>query len=254
MTLAPKPEPYRIRCAEVWGGVTVFDMDVRTQGLTASVLSQASGFDKGGDIYYCSVCSADSLTRIAIADMRGHGESASRLSQWFYDALQQRMNALDGGGILRDLNEIVLSKGFEAITTAAVVSYYLPTRRLYFSYAGHPPLFLQRAGGTWHPLALESTPDIANLPLGVLPDVRYDQAEVNVSSGDRLFLYTDGVLECPAAEGNGFYGDRHLNEALSRAAVFETAEVKRHVFQDLLAYSGGNLTHDDVTLIAAELH
>ncbi|MEO8029168.1 MAG: serine/threonine-protein phosphatase, partial [Bryobacteraceae bacterium] len=106
----------QIRCAEIWGGVSVVDLDVCTNGLTASILSTASGGKKGGDIYYFSVCSSDKLTRIAIADLRGHGEQVSHLSEWLYQSLEQRMNTLDGAGVLSDLNGLVHAHGFEAIT------------------------------------------------------------------------------------------------------------------------------------------
>ena len=138
--------PFRIKCAEIWGGILAIDTEMITAGLSASIFSTAHDGDRGGDMYYASVCKWDYLTRLAIADLRGHGGQASRLSAWVYDSMQKRMNTTSGHKILSDLNAEVKSRGFEAITTAVVVGYHATKRKLYFSYAGHPPAYVQRAG------------------------------------------------------------------------------------------------------------
>ena len=69
--------PYQIHCAEIWGGAAAKEDEVTTPGVHAAIHSSASGDAKGGDLYYFSVCGYDALTRIAIADVRGHGEAVS---------------------------------------------------------------------------------------------------------------------------------------------------------------------------------
>ena len=59
--------PLRIRCAEIWGGILAVDTDMTTAGLSASIFSTAHDGDRGGDMYYVSVCKWDYLTRVAIA-------------------------------------------------------------------------------------------------------------------------------------------------------------------------------------------
>jgi sigma-B regulation protein RsbU (phosphoserine phosphatase) len=243
--------PYRISCAEIWGGVTVTDLDVCTRGLTASIQSTACGGGKGGDIYYFSVCGSDALTRIAVADVRGHGEAATPVSEWLYAALRERMNSLDGAGVLEELNGMVRRHGFEAMTTAAVVSYYTGDSNLYYSYAGHPPMLVQRNSGQWEAAEVPDGNGPSNLPLGVLGGVKYTQARRRFDAGDRLVIYTDGVVECPG-EGGEFYGDERLREALNRAPSMSPVEIKRAVYGDLERYAGGMLNHDDCTLLVVE--
>ena len=117
-------KPHEIGCAEIWGGVAARQDEVTTPGVRAAIYSSASGDDKGGDLYYFSVCAYDTLTRIAIADLRGHGLAASQLSEWLYEALEARMNDSDGAGVLTDLNDLVRKRGFEAITTAAIATFH----------------------------------------------------------------------------------------------------------------------------------
>ena len=135
-------QPYQIRCAEVWGGTVSRQDEVATPGVRAAIHSSASAGDKGGDIYYISVCAFDTLTRIAIADVRGHGLAVSQLSEWLYGSLEARMNDADGARVLRDLNEIISTRGFSAITTAVIATLHRDKGLLYYCYAGHPPLML----------------------------------------------------------------------------------------------------------------
>lgn len=242
----------RIRCAEIFGGNALTDIDVCTRGLTASIFSAASEGDRGGDVYYFSVCSADLLTRIAVLDMRGHGSEVSHLSDWLYRSLEDHMNTLDGAGILKDLNSQLHAKGFEALTTAAIFSYYLGDSRLYFSYAGHPPALVRVGRCGWEPLALEDTTTPANLPLGVMRTVHYDQQSIPVQPGDRFVIYTDGVLECPDHTGC-LFGDERLSAVLSNHADAPLAELKQAVSGELRAWAGDALGHDDCTLMCVEV-
>ena len=249
-------KPYEIGCAEIWGGVSVKQDEVATPGVRAAIFSSASGSDKGGDLYYFSVCAYDTLTRIAIADVRGHGLAASQLGEWLYEALQDRMNDSDGAAVLTDLNDIVRKRGFEAITTAAIATFHRDKRRLYYSYAGHPALMLGKPGHPWQELSLPASEGPANLPLGILSNARFVQEEVVVSPGDRLFLYTDGVPECPAsvsARDPELFGDTKMFEALHRYRAQSIAEAQRGIQDGLLTHAGGQLTHDDCTFMFVEV-
>jgi len=251
-TTATRPEPLRIKCAEIWGGILAIDMDVSTAGLSASIFSTAHDGDRGGDMYYVSVCKWDYLTRIAIADLRGHGGQVSRLSAWVYESMQKRMNTTSGNKILSDLNGEVKTRGFDAITTAAVVGYHTTKKKLYFSYAGHPPAYAQRAGGAWQPLTLDSHSGATNLPLGIMSNVKYDMENIKMEPGDRVCLYTDGVTDCEGPAGEPF-GEIRLADSLNRNAALSPAELKTAVLADLERHRGACPPDDDVTLLVAEV-
>jgi sigma-B regulation protein RsbU (phosphoserine phosphatase) len=245
-------EPFRIRCSQIWGGILAVDMEVSTPGLSASLFSTAHDGDRGGDMYYVSVCKWDYLTRIAIADLRGHGGQVSRLSTWVYESMQKRMNTTAGNKVLSDLNREVRERGFDAITTAVVVGYHTKKHKLYFSYAGHPPAYLQRARGEWQPLTLVSNSEPTNLPLGILPDVTYDMGQIGMKPGDRICLYTDGVTECPDADDDPF-GETRLLDSLNRNAQLSPPDLKAAIIADLERHRGACPPDDDITLLVAEL-
>jgi phosphoserine phosphatase RsbU/P len=259
MSAMPSAAPYQIRCAEIWGGTAAKQDAIATPGIRAAIHSSASGDGHGGDIYYLSVCGYETLTRIALADLRGHGETVSRLSHWIYDELAERMNDTDGAAVLTDLSEVVRSRGLEAITTAVVATFDRDRGVLYHANAGHPPMWLSKAAGGWQKLQTRTTAGPANLPLGALPNTRYTQEQVRIEPGDRLLLLTDGVLETPGAtppandnDGDSLYGEQRLLDVLQRTRQLPLDEARQVLRDDLTHYAGGELLHDDCTFLLIE--
>lgn len=245
---------HQLHCSEVWGGIHNEDIDAQSAALATSLYSAACDGGKGGDIYYYSVCQMDKLTRIAVADVVGHGEKVSTVSQWIYEGLRKRMNGGEGCELLSELNLLACERGLEALTTASVASFYKPLSKLCFSYAGHPPLlFRQRATGCWRPLQLEPHRDgPANLPLGITAEARYEQRTVAIEGGDRLLFFTDGVLETPGRDGD-LFGEERLLWLLESHGEQDLHEIKEVILDALREFSGGPLRHDDVTLLAVEV-
>lgn len=105
---------HRLACSAIWGGIGAVDREVSTAGLAASISSVAVDGAQGGDMVYFSYCTNDFLTRMAIADVRVHGEAVTLVSSWVYTALRAQMNTLAGDRVLSDLNEMVHSRGLRA--------------------------------------------------------------------------------------------------------------------------------------------
>ena len=73
------------------GGTRNRDVEVSAGKVIGSIYSASSDGSKGGDIYYFGVCKGDTITRLAIADVTGHGEAVSKISQFVYDSLKAHM-------------------------------------------------------------------------------------------------------------------------------------------------------------------
>ncbi len=245
-------QPYTIHCSTVWGGIEPVGLDLSAKSANVSLYSTASGGKRGGDIYYMSVCSADVLTYMVVADVRGHGEQVSEISSWIYQGLQDRIDSFDGAGLLSDLNRMAHSRGSAAITTAAVVCHCMSDSTLYFWYAGHPPVLARRSGGRWLPLIIEVQPGQANLPLGIFPSVRYDQGAVRVQAGDRLLLYTDGLSEAMGRESDEEFGEKDLPALLEAQGDRELTSLRDALAKGATAFSGGPLL-DDCTIMVVEI-
>jgi sigma-B regulation protein RsbU (phosphoserine phosphatase) len=247
------PPAHEIECSEIWGGNRGDQLDVETSGVRASLFSRACDGGKGGDIYYFSLCDSDLVTRIAIADVMGHGSVVSDTSQSLYDTFKRHMNSADSSVVLADLNAAAVERGHKSMTTMAVASFHRVDRSLCFSYAGHHELLLAPNGSSeWNALQSEDERRLGGIPLGVDPSAHFAQGCVGLSAGDRLFLYTDGVIEAPSPDG-GEFGRARLFDVLMRASDRELGQVRTRVLEALLEHTGHSMTHDDVTLIAAEI-
>jgi putative methionine-R-sulfoxide reductase with GAF domain len=144
----------------------------------------------GGDWYDVMDLNGDCVG-IAIGDVVGHGVRAASLMGQLRTAL--RAYALDGYGpaeVLERLDRLLQSIRGRGMATAAYATFDPEQRRLRFAAAGHPPPAL--APPETPGRLVETSP---NLPLGVMPDWRYEEQEVTLSEGDMFLLYTDGLIE-----------------------------------------------------------
>ena len=243
---------HQIKCSEIWGGNRASDTDVCTSAVTASLFSVGAEGGKGGDIYYFSVCGSDVLTRIAIADVVGHGQAVSETSQWLYDSIAAHMNSHDGDAVLEDVNKLAKDRGFGAITTAEVITFNKQNSRMHFTSAGHPPALVKRKGIEGWEKVLIKNPEGKNIPLGVLDDPHYDEQSIPLESGDMLFLYTDGVIEAPCKDGNLFGMDRLMN-VLEKNGHHSLEEIKGAVLDELHNNGENSFEHDDVTFMSIKV-
>ncbi len=242
----------RLKCSEIWGGIKNQDVDVCSPGMNVSLYSSSCDGGKGGDVYYFSQCSADRVTRIALADVLGHGEQVSPNSQWVYEQMAAGLDHPDLSSMVAELNRRVLAEQNRALTTADFLSYYVDLKELYYCYAGYPRVLFSRGSGAWTPFVPQHSARLANLPLGVTKSVQYDVGHVALARGDRMLLFSNGVLETPNHRGEHF-GAQLLAHALTEVGAAEPVYIKTHLLNRLRAWTGGLLTHDDVTLIAIQL-
>jgi sigma-B regulation protein RsbU (phosphoserine phosphatase) len=144
------------------------------------------------------------------------------------------------------------------MTTAAVVAYYSQENKAKISYAGHPPVLYRRAGDKAWSYARrperkgQSDGFPLNIPLAIDLDTLYGQFTISMVPGDRLFVYTDGVIDAPSPDGESF-GLARLKDVLDANANASLSEIKSAVIKALEQYTEKELSYDDVTLIAMEI-
>lgn len=241
---------YHLSCGEIWGGIRNCDEDVASEGLTASLYSVASDGGKGGDIYYLSLCENNMLTRMILADVVGHGEEASKISTYIYEAIKLHMNDTAGDEFLSELNRTALKIGLDALTTVVMAAFYKVNGTLYFANAGHPaPLIKQKDESNW--LELKLTKGVNDPVLGY-SQANYTQRAIRVNSGDCLFLYSDGLIEANNKEKE-LFGVKRLKELLKQHPNVPPSELKHIIIDKIRRYSGGSLNHDDVTAMIARI-
>ncbi len=118
--------------------------------------------------------------------------------------------------------------------------------RARYSAAGHPPLLLSRAG-TLH--RIESN----GVVFGVTAQPDYPVRDMPICPGDRLFLYTDGVIEPENAKGKPF-GDSKLEQVVLGAQMCPPSELTDRLLTEIRAWQPPSIAQqDDITLVVIDV-
>ena len=200
------------------------------------------GSSVGGDFYDAVVLDEDHLG-LVIADAAGHGVAAAMLSVLF----KLRLKQVDRNGqtllphqVLERLNNSLFAtlSAPGAFITAVYILLDLRSGRAQLASAGHPPCILSSDGAA--PRLLERS----GPALGLEADASYREHEFQLAEGDRLLLYTDGVLE----GGPDSPDSDDLSTALG--AGTDRAELLCGFFEDAIRGVSGD--RDDITMLLLE--
>jgi sigma-B regulation protein RsbU (phosphoserine phosphatase) len=208
---------------------------------------------RGGDLYYLSVCSQGSISRITLADVSGHGEGVSTLAERLRDALREHADHWDQSALIRQLNDsfLKISTG-DKFATAVLLGHYVETGEMLFTNAGHPPPLWYRSAAREWTLLQEETPyskEIADLPLGIISGTSYRQIAIQLEPGDLLLLYTDGIIESRNSrrEALGFDGLLLLARSMS---VESASDAGKALVEAVSRFRGSAAPTDDETVVA----
>jgi sigma-B regulation protein RsbU (phosphoserine phosphatase) len=251
------PVPHRLKCAETWASNEGTASVVDVPGLRVWVHSTPFGpGEAGGDVHFVSVCPSCIVSRIALADVSGHGSAVAALSAKLRELMQKHLLALEQASLMRDLNEAVLTE-LDGVHYATMVAAGFHGRRglLVMTNAGHPPAFWYRARrNEWASFESQRAQDdvsIIGTPLGLLPNVAYDRMIVKPEPGDLIVLYSDGVSEATDPAGNELGRDDLL--ALIGALDTTSAETLGRQLVDCVSeFRGGSAPEDDQTVIVLQ--
>lgn len=246
---------HKLQCAEIWGGIEKENADVSSPNIIASLFASTGNGTKGGDIYYLTLCNSSYISRMVIADIVGHGEEVSEVSLSLYDTLKNHVDKLDSSNILVELNQEAITKGINAITTAAIATYYRYDGSFSFVYAGHPPILFKRKNNKkWQEATVkdENKIKLTNIPLGIDPGASYLQDSIVLKKNDRFLMYTDGLLEAASPENEAF-GMQRLLHILDEYGNEPLEDLRDITIEKLIEHTNGDLNHDDVTLLLVEI-
>jgi phosphoserine phosphatase RsbU/P len=210
----------------------------------------------GGDVHYASVCPSCIVSRIALADVSGHGETVAALGEELRELMQVYLRDLEQIGLMRDLNK-ALREDFRDGHYATMVAIGWHGRRnlMVMTNAGHPPPLWYRAARedwTW----LESQRPrvrgrVSGLPLGLLPDVTYDRLVIRPQPGDLVVLYSDGISEATNSSGAEL-GRDGLRELLRAVDVRSPEALGTELVSALQDFRGDAAPQDDQTIIVMQ--
>jgi len=210
------------------------------------------GNDVGGDFYDLFRTAKDDWA-IVIGDVCGKGADAAALTALArYTLRAAAMQARKPSRVLAMLNEAVLG---EAATRDSMdqrfctVAYtrLRPTAngvRITTTSGGHPVPLIVRTDGT-----IEAACRVGTL-LGVLPEPSLADRSAELTPGEVLLLYTDGI---PEARGpGGVFGEDRFRELVASCAGLDATAIAERIERTVLEFQEGN-PRDDIALLAVRV-
>jgi serine phosphatase RsbU (regulator of sigma subunit) len=198
--------------------------------------------DVSGDYFdYIPLYDEDKLA-IFICDVSGHGVPAA-----FITALSKMLFMRFRGtpseifrNINREMLELLKLQGYTTSLYIQISNDY----KINYSIAGHPRPYVVREDGTLEQLAGEGT------LLGMFADAgeNYEDYTAQLYPGDKIFLFTDGIIEGENVDGEDF-GYERLEETLRYTVGMDVNEAAHFVTATFEQFCMGNDRDDDVTLL-----
>jgi len=259
-------DDHALQCMEIIGGNRAVRQSIAAPGLDIWIDSRPLGLGAGGgDVHYVSTCGGGYVTRLALADVAGHGESADGSAIVLRKLMRKYINTLDQTRFARALNrELAAAAESGRFATALLLTYFAPTRHLIICNAGHGrPLRYSASEASWQYLDLRAAGDcpslkasraryhlerLANLPLGVLETIEYEQLAVELEAGDIVLVYTDAITECMDEAGK-MLGEAGLLTLVNTLNPDNAVELGERLLAAIEVRRGQSAVADDQTLI-----
>ncbi len=223
----------------------------------------------GGDLWgHFSI--DEGIEFIFIADAMGHGAPAALVTAMAYSTTMTIADIIKSTPEFRDSPAKILDRAnriiYEAVRGTISMTFFasiLDTKKgtLTFSNAGHnfPLLVPAKAGdaragkgkvakGGIQPISLK----LMSTPLGMDPETRYQEQSIDLKAGDKIFYFTDGLIECSSPNGE-VWGRKYLVEQIASTAAMTAEEMKDEVLGRAFQFFAQKPLDDDVTVVVAEL-
>lgn len=247
----------RLGCADTWASNERTASLVELPGLTVWVHSIPAGpGDAGGDVHYVSLCPSCIVSRIALADVSGHGRAVAALGAKLRTLMERYLREVKQVELMRELNRAVREE-LDNVHYATMVAAGWHKRRglLVMTNAGHPPpLWYHAARQAWSWLETQRASERqrpAGVPLGLLANTDYDHTLARLQPGDLVVLYSDGASEALNPAGDELGRDGLLTMAAG-LDVSSTEAFGTQLTTALRAFRGGSDPVDDQTIIVFE--
>ena len=219
-------------------------------GLEISAFSRPAQI-VGGD-YFDFVDFSDGLHGLAIADVAGHGVSASL----HMASIQALLRTLVPGSkspaeVMHQVHKLFIHNiRFETFVTFFIGAFDSSTKTLTFSNAGHqPPLVLHKNERKKESVEMLRPTGAA---IGLVEEAKFAEKTIELHEEDLLVLYTDGVTETVNPQNQEFGRERliKLSKQLINAPV---KQVVQEIRQGLEEFSEGKPIADDTTLVICKI-
>ncbi len=219
----------------------------------------------GGDIFNMIQLDDDHWA-IYMLDVSGHGVpaamvtvSVSQLMQLHTGFLMQRGPGSSAKVNIKSpvevMNALDREFPFDRFNNFFTINYFIlntSTGNLNYANAGHPKPVILRKTGTLEELESNGPPiGIRSLNLNE-NQISFDEQQAQISSGDKVILYTDGLVEY-YNENEEFYGNHRFYNRLVELNGASIKDIINESIKSLKAFGKNKKPADDITLLGFEL-
>ncbi len=220
------------------------EFNFRGTDISAGVMTSS---EIGGDFFDYFTLGNNRLGLI-IADVSGHGVQSGMVTT----AAKASLHTLISMGIstpselLSGMNTAIMATACQSLLmTCLIVLIDIDRKELCFANAGHNFPYLYRS----ETHSLEHLQEVSGFPLGFEEDSSYREFYADFREGDRLLLYTDGLMECRNPSGEEF-GYSRLESHLNYGINLSPTELKNLLFEKALDFIGSSTSiEDDISIM-----
>lgn len=198
----------------------------------------------GGD-YYDFIEMPGGRTALVIADVSGHDIASALVMAMGRNLIRTQLERHDSPSEVLARTSSVLRKDTHAARYITMFLAIIDPRdmTMVFSNAGHNyPLYLSESEQTFVNL------EAGGFPLGLVDDFEYMEGTVELRTGDLLTLYTDGLIEAQAPDG-----EMYALERLQRSVLENRHEPCEHIasqiYTQVTSFVGSTQLQDDLTFV-----
>lgn len=206
-------------------------------------------YDEIGGDYYDVIALGPDHVGMLIADVSGHGISGAMVMVMVRSAIRTWAHTTTSPKeLLAKVNPIIAR---DILPGLFVTMYYvildMPKRQLVASCAGHNPAVFW----TYKQKTCAFTKK-GGMPLGIMAGKAFEttlrEETIPLAQGDRLILYTDGMVETMSPEGEEYTEERFCAE-VNKSAMQRSDVCVKHLVQCVTAFQSTAPQHDDLTLV-----
>jgi PAS domain S-box-containing protein len=219
---------------------------VRGVQLASAYHPVSEGSEVGGDFY--DVFEGASGCWLVVGDVCGKGPEAAAVTALVRHSIRAlALQQVSPAQVLRNVNQVMLSHelpGRFATAILARIDLSHSPARVAIASAGHPPPVLLTEAGE------ASCPAVSGTLLGVLPEIRVHDLQLELCAGDSLILYTDGLTDAGAPRREIAPGELCLHLARSLPA---TPRALVRCLDELAAERSSGRLRDDIAILAVRI-
>jgi serine phosphatase RsbU (regulator of sigma subunit) len=202
-----------------------------------------------GDVYDYFFIDQDRLG-VMVGDVSGHGVQSGMVATAAKAGLHLMLDggATTPGKLLGGMNKAVCATASNSLMMTAVVAVIDRTaNKMFLANAGHNYPFQYRSSDA----AVAMLDGTGGFPLGFDMASEYNEIEIDFRCGDRLILYSDGIVEASNGEGEEFGYERFTSYTQQNSGK-SPESFRLGLLEKVRAFSGTECFEDDVTLLVVD--